>query len=138
MHIISQCMKSLCEPDGDDINLFLMEIFHSIQNSLYFEIWINNFPFFSWNRHWMTRNCRGEVLLHTVNQIKSIRNFLIFIPLFGYTLSLKIWIINFLLYGVDFTKSFEWKLSIWTSNVTPFGTNMVHCVVSTDEIAIWQ
>ena len=73
MHIISQCMKFLCEPDGDDTNLFLMEIFHSIQNSLYFEVWINNFPFFSWNRHWMTRNCRGEVLLHTVTQIKSIR-----------------------------------------------------------------
>ena len=137
MHIISQCMKSLCEPDGDDTNLFLMEIFHSIQNSLYFEVWINNFPLFrEIDTEW---HVTEEVLLHTVTQIKSIRrNFLIFIPLFGYTLSLKIWIINFLLYGVDFTKSFEWKLSIWTSNVTPFGTNMVHCVVSTDEIAIWQ
>ena len=71
MHIISQCMKSLCEPDGDDTNLFLMEIFHSIQNSLYFEVWINNFPLFrEIDTEW---HVTEEVLLHTVTQIKSIR-----------------------------------------------------------------
>ena len=64
-------MKSLCEPDGDDTNLFLMEIFHSIQNSLYFEVWINNFPLFrEIDTEW---HVTEEVLLHTVTQIKSIR-----------------------------------------------------------------
>ena len=135
MHIISQCMKSLCKPDGDDTNLFLMV--HSIQNSLYFEVWINNFPFFSWNRHWMTRNCRGEVLLHTVNQIKSIRNFF-YSPFWLYIKS-KNMDHKLSALRIRFHEKFWMEvIDLKTSNVAPFGTNMVHCVVSTDEIAIWQ